>query len=117
MVWSLRSASRLARRALEFLGYVLMEHILHHRHMGVSYTLTEYDQTFPTAGIAVSVEQRTVTGEKLIRSVTSDLPTPAQMEFAGSTTPPRLSGANCYSSCYRQLEQPAAMTLPAHRSA
>src|SRR5690606_4408629 len=45
--------------------------------------------TFPAAGMPISVEQRTVSGEKLIRSVSSVLPTPAQMELSGSSTPPR----------------------------
>ena len=53
-----------------------------------TYPRTTYDQTFPTAGIPVSVEQRTVTGDKLIRSVSSTLAMPAEMELAG-TTPPR----------------------------
>src|SRR5690606_7941678 len=54
-----------------------------------TYTLTEYSQTFPAAGMPDSVEQHTVSGGQLIRSVSSVLPTPAQMELSGSSTPPR----------------------------
>jgi RHS repeat-associated protein len=50
-------------------------------------SLTEYDQEFPSAGIAVSVEQRTVAGNKLIRSIDSTLPSLVNMALSGSTPP------------------------------
>jgi YD repeat-containing protein len=52
-----------------------------------TYSVTEYSPAFPTAGIPVSVEQKTVSGDKLIRSVAATLPTPSQMALTGSTPP------------------------------
>jgi hypothetical protein len=52
-----------------------------------TYSVTEYSPACPTPGIPVSIEQRTVSGDKLIRSVAATLPTPSQMELSRSTPP------------------------------